>query len=118
MAQILVTPDEGYIFNCEVIDGDFAVDGEEAFHALVLKVLPNEVYVLLEPLHYQKAMPRKFQVLKDLFANSDNLDSTMDEVYNDLSENLYEDIVMYEIKDGKYLTCLGFDIHFNEKMPA
>ena len=116
MEKSLVTPEEGHIFNCTVIEPDFP--GDEDFKALVLKVLPNEVFVLLEPLHFQKAMPRKFKALKDLFANSDNVDSAMDEVFNELSESLHDEIVIYDVKDGKYETCLGFEIQFIEKMPA
>jgi hypothetical protein len=115
MEKSLVTPEEGFIFNCTVIEPEF---GDEDFKVLVLKVLPNEVYVLLEPLHFQKAMPRKFQALKDMFAESDNADSTVDEVFEDLSESLHEEIVIYNVKDGKYETCLGFEIQFIEKMPA
>jgi len=53
-----------------------------------------------------------------MFAESDNADSTVDEVFEDLSESLHEEIVIYNVKDGKYETCLGFEIQFIEKMPA
>lgn len=95
----------------KVIESGMTESDEETCEVLILAKNETAIYALIDFSYWNKHYPDQIEQLKLL-----SIEQLYDGNSYDVAPDADDDVVVYDHKDEKILTCLGFEIQIIEEI--